>query len=131
MCKWVCLYGRTCRQHGHQQVEHLRGLSRRITSLLVLSKIFIVKGRPGPQMFLVQQFVSGTKHIDNKILNNQLALSSCDFISQKWVFLSASLSNTICPVRLCCGQLRQGTSSSYHVKLMFENDNCFEGFKLT
>ena len=52
----------TCKQHGHQQEVHLSGLERCITSLRVVSKIFISNERLGPQQFLVQQSVSVKPH---------------------------------------------------------------------
>lgn len=52
--KWLT----SCKQQGKKHDEHLRGLSSLITSWPRLSIIFIVKGRAGPQQFLVQQSVS-------------------------------------------------------------------------
>ena len=48
----------SCKQHGKQHAAHLRGLLKCITSWLLLSKIFMSKGRAGPQHCRVQQSVS-------------------------------------------------------------------------
>lgn len=54
----TCYKGLTWRQQGHQQVLHLSGLDRWITSWFWLFRIFMSKGREAPQQFLVQQQVS-------------------------------------------------------------------------
>ncbi|MPC38296.1 hypothetical protein E2C01_031802 [Portunus trituberculatus] len=51
-------YRDTCRQHGKQQEVQARGRLRWITSFWEVSRIFMSKGRRGPQQFLVQQSVS-------------------------------------------------------------------------
>lgn len=48
----------SCKQQGKQHEEHRRGLCSVITSWPRLSIIRMVKGRDGPQQFLVQQSVS-------------------------------------------------------------------------
>lgn len=48
----------SCKQQGKQHEEHRRGLCSVITSWPRLSIIRRVKGRDGPQQFLVQQSVS-------------------------------------------------------------------------
>ena len=46
------------RQQGQQQHWHRRGRDKCMTSLCMLSKIFISNGRPGPQHCRAQQSVS-------------------------------------------------------------------------
>ena len=64
-----------CKQHGKQQVEHLSGLSKWMTSFPWLSVSFISKGLAGPQHCLLIQLVSS------------LALNTCCPMELKTVYL--------------------------------------------
>lgn len=66
--------GLTWRQQGHQQVLHLSGLDRWITSWFWLFRIFMSKGREAPQQFLVQQQVS----VETESIHTDIAPSLLD-----------------------------------------------------
>lgn len=78
----TCNKGLTCRQQGHQQLLHLSGLDRWITSWFWLFRIFMSKGRELPQQFLVQQQVS----VETECIHKDIAPSLLLDIKQAQTF---------------------------------------------
>lgn len=77
----------SCKQQGQQQEPQRRGLCSVITSRPRLSVIFMVKGRDGPQQFLVRQSVSSAAKYTlcpSTFFSSYLLFSSKPVTTGKW-----------------------------------------------